>query len=159
MAFRDTSNIKPLVDQPPAKGEYTGTQLHRAAGIINNLLNFKAKIDSCVTKAQKEGFSGLTAVLFSETLPPEFMGKQQIPLCMNQYRMQFGVTRVPEPGCDRIHSTFPPKARHIIVLANDQIFAVDVLGPQGERLAIGLLEESVYVFVLRILYDAYLCGM
>ena len=69
------------------------------------------------------------------------MGKKQIPLCMNQYKMQFGVTRIPQRPCDVIRQEFPSKATHIIVMIEDQIYAVDVLAKNGERVSIQALEK------------------
>lgn len=85
-------------------------------------------------------FSSITT---SEKLPAERLGKRQIPLCMNQNRMQFGVTRVPAAGCDKILQTFPARAKHIVVLAEDQIFRVEVVGAEGEVLTVAKLERLV----------------
>jgi hypothetical protein len=79
----------------------------------------------------------------SERLPAESLGKRKIPLCMNQYRMQFGVTRIPTAKCDVIRQEFPATAKHIVVMIEDQIYTVDVLGPSGERVSIKDLERYV----------------
>jgi carnitine O-acetyltransferase len=79
----------------------------------------------------------------SEKLAPETLGKRKIPLCMNQYRMQFGVTRIPTAKCDVIRHEFPATAKHIVVMVEDQIYTVDVGGPNHERVAIKEIERYV----------------
>lgn len=128
VAFRDSPKVEEELENTPPKGEYTPLQLQRATGLIQNLLDFKQVLDS-------------------EALAPEYLGKRRIPLCMNQYRLQFGVTRVPAPGCDLIHQTFPAKARHIVVLAEDQIYAVDVLNENGSRVTLEALQAFVNTFI------------
>ncbi|KAI3653874.1 hypothetical protein MP228_001821 [Amoeboaphelidium protococcarum] len=98
--------------------KYTGLQLMRASNMINSLLDFKETVEM-------------------EEMPPETLGKRQIPLCMNQYTMQFQVTRIPNRGCDIIKHQFPSTAKHIIVMIRDFIFKVNVIGPDGERLSNG----------------------
>jgi hypothetical protein len=56
------------------------------------------------------------------------MGKKQTPLCMNQYKMLFGVCRRPGVKGDSIIHSFPSSAKHIIVLIQDQLYKVQVLG-------------------------------
>jgi carnitine O-acetyltransferase len=58
------------------------------------------------------------------------------PLCMNQYKGIFGVTRIPDMPKDRLEMSFPPKGTHIIVMVRDQMFKVEVLGKGGKRVKI-----------------------
>jgi hypothetical protein len=109
--FRDHPNG--LV-APPSNGIITDMQLERASGIISSLLDFKA-------------------LLVSNQIPAEYM--RDAPLCMNQYKNQFGVSRVPGNGADTIRNEYPPKASHIVVLCRDQIYKLDV-EPNGNRIAI-----------------------
>lgn len=104
-----------------AKGQLSSVQINRAAGFITGLLDFKDLLET-------------------EQLPPEYMGKKRIPLCMNQYRMQFGVTRVPDKPGDRILHQFPATGRHIIVMIEDQIYSVPVLTEDGRRAPIEEIE-------------------
>jgi carnitine O-acetyltransferase len=75
----------------------------------------------------------------SELLPPEYT--RQGPLCMNQYKKQFGTTRIADSPADRIISPWPATAKHIIVLFRDQIFKVQVLGEGGARITIKDIEK------------------
>ncbi|KAJ1552943.1 hypothetical protein HK405_009475 [Cladochytrium tenue] len=80
-------------------------------------------------------------------LPPE--RTKAGPVCMDQTRHIFGVCRVPRPGCDVNAGGFPCSSRHIIVLAREQIYAVDVLGSAGERLPLDVIERAVVDDVLK----------
>ncbi len=56
---------------------------------------------------------------------------------MQQYKRLFGITRVPAPGSDILVGSHPCKARHILVLYQDQLFVVDVYDSEtGERITI-----------------------
>ncbi|KAJ3112172.1 hypothetical protein HDU96_004873 [Phlyctochytrium bullatum] len=121
--FRDhPEHPEALVKTAPLRGQITKFQTDRAAGFVHRLLQYKVKLDR-------------------EELAPEYMKDK--PLCMNQYRNQFGVTRVPGRTCDEIHSTFPAKATHIIVLVRDQIYKVDVLSSKGEILPIPTISKTL----------------
>lgn len=62
------------------------------------------------------------------------------PLCMHQYKRLFGITRVPRPGLDVLVGSHPSKARHVLVLYQDQLFAVDVYDSEtGERVSIAAI--------------------
>lgn len=61
------------------------------------------------------------------------MGKKQTPLCMNQYKMLFGVCRRPGKTCDTIIHGFPSMSKHILVLIQDQIYKVQVVGGEGQE--------------------------
>ncbi|KAJ3293426.1 hypothetical protein HK104_004461 [Borealophlyctis nickersoniae] len=122
--FVDHPDYKQVAeDKLPPPGILTSFQIHRAAGLINNLLDFKALLDS-------------------EKIPPEYM--KDIPLCMNQYKKQFGTTRIPGTPADTIQSAHPATAKHIIVLFKDHIFKVDVMHQNGERVTLQNLESALY---------------
>ncbi|KDO26813.1 hypothetical protein SPRG_08103 [Saprolegnia parasitica CBS 223.65] len=57
-----------------------------------------------------------------ETLPPDVVRKT--PLCMNQFRMLFGATRLPTREKD--HVKVAPDAKHIVVLCRNQFYWFDV---------------------------------
>ncbi|KAJ3053646.1 hypothetical protein HK097_003759 [Rhizophlyctis rosea] len=84
---------------------FTEFQINRAAGIVNNLLDYKELVDS-------------------ETLPPE--ATKTGFLDMNQYRQMIGITRVPKPGCDINVGSHPAEGRHIVVLVRDQVYVAEV---------------------------------
>ncbi|KAI9341030.1 acyltransferase ChoActase/COT/CPT [Zopfochytrium polystomum] len=106
--FKD--HPKGLVPKPK-DGGVTEFQLERASGLISSLLDFKTLIDK-------------------EALPAEY--QRDRPLCMNQYKNQFGVTRIPGSPRDTIHSVFPPTADHVIVICRDQLYRLDVV-KNGKR--------------------------
>ena len=79
----------------------------------------------------------------SEHVPTEMT--KQGPLCMNQYKYLFGITRVPKPECDTLAGSYPPKSRHIIVLVRDQIFVMDVVREDGVPLSPSEIRSYVLV--------------
>jgi carnitine O-acetyltransferase len=74
-------------------------------------------------------------------LPPEMT--KAGPLCMNQYRWLFGITRVPKAGCDVIVGQHPAHSKHIVVSFRDQFYAVDIFDPSGARVPIAAIEKYV----------------
>ncbi|KAJ3416690.1 hypothetical protein HDV05_000520 [Chytridiales sp. JEL 0842] len=114
---------KELLKTPPAKGVLTEFQIKRAAGIISNLITFKQMLDK-------------------EELPAEHIRSQ--PVCMNQYKNQFGVTRLPGETCDTISQAWPVISTHIIVLVRDQIYKVEVIRPDGSRLPLKMIENMLH---------------
>jgi hypothetical protein len=82
-------------------------------------------------------------VCFRERIPPETMGRKRIMLCMNQYKMQFGVTRVPVAVKDQILHDFPAKGKEIMVMAENQIFMVQVINEDGQLLTIEKIESQL----------------
>ena len=68
------------------------------------------------------------AELVSETLPAETLAGQ--PLCMAQYERMYNSCRVPGEECDSI-VTYSSDKRHIVVLRNNYILAVEVLDEAG----------------------------
>ncbi|KAI9012971.1 acyltransferase ChoActase/COT/CPT [Gaertneriomyces semiglobifer] len=112
-----------LLSKPPPKGVLSSFQIHRAAGLITNMLNFKEVVDS-------------------ERLAPEYLRDK--PLDMNQYKNQFGATRISASPADKIHTVWPASARHIIVLTRDQIYKVDVVRSDGSRVPIQEIERILY---------------
>lgn len=66
-----------------------------------------------------------------ETLEPETLAGR--PLCMVQFSRMFNSCRVPGETCDSI-VTYPHTHRHIAVLRNDRICALQVLDAAGHTL-------------------------
>lgn len=77
--------------------------------------------------------------LDSQTYPVDKVRDK--PLCMNQVRCQFGASRIAEHPADRLQLSYPALARHIIVLAQDQIFKVQVITEEGRRVPVKLIER------------------
>nr|CAG8564833.1 11735_t:CDS:10 [Entrophospora candida] len=111
-----------ILKQPPPKGQVSDFQINRMTGLISNLLSFNDIINN-------------------EQLPPE--STRQGLLCMNQYKNQFGATRIADHPKDRIITTWPATAKFIIVLFKDQIFKVQVLGDNGARVPVNEIEKQL----------------
>ncbi|KAJ2591269.1 hypothetical protein H4R99_006815 [Coemansia sp. RSA 1722] len=70
------------------------------------------------------------------------------PLCMDQYLRIFGMTRIPRPGCDELRQDEKTlSSRTIVVLAEDQIYSVDVYDDAGHRKPDGDLEDDLRAIV------------
>ncbi|KAJ3045926.1 hypothetical protein HDV00_006192 [Rhizophlyctis rosea] len=112
-------------DDPRRRSErgFGDFQVWRAAGIVNNFLDYKDLLDS-------------------EALQPE--RTKAGPLDMNQYRQMFGVTRVPQPNCDINVGSHPAGGRHIVVLVRDQVYVAEVYEMDtGMRLSIADIEKQL----------------
>ncbi|CAG8485294.1 11681_t:CDS:10 [Cetraspora pellucida] len=115
-----------ILKSPPAKGQTSEFQIDRTAGLISNALTFNDMINN-------------------ELLPPE--KTRQGPLCMDQYTKQFGASRIADFPSDRIITTWPATAKHIVVIFKDQIFKVQVLGGNGERVPIKEIKRQLQLVV------------
>ncbi|CAG8462315.1 479_t:CDS:10 [Dentiscutata heterogama] len=115
-----------ILKNPPPKGQISELQIDRAAGLVSNLLTFNDMVNN-------------------ELLPPE--KTRQGPLCMDQYTKQFGATRIVDSPSDRVITTWPATAKHIIVIFRDQIFKVQVLGGGGERIPIKEIKRQLQSIV------------
>lgn len=118
--FKDSPQFN--LDQAPARGVVSDVQIQRAANYASSLLSFNDLVNS-------------------QTLPAEY--QKTTPLCMNQYKNQFGAYRVAEMPRDRIVTTWPTTANYITVMMRDQIFKVPVTGPQGERVSVKAIEQQL----------------
>ncbi|KAJ1917990.1 Carnitine O-acetyltransferase mitochondrial [Mycoemilia scoparia] len=110
------------VDTNAKSGSFTMIQIERAAGLISNILNTNDKINS-------------------QQLAPDM--QKGTPLCMNQFKYQFGTTRIPQEGCDTIVSQYPCKSRHIVAMYHDQIFSVPVYDVHGDRVSIKSIVQQL----------------
>ncbi|KAF9572347.1 Carnitine O-acetyltransferase mitochondrial [Mortierella alpina] len=118
--FKDSPHFN--LEQAPARGVVSDVQIQRAANYASSLLTFNDLVNS-------------------QTLPAEY--QRSSPLCMNQYKNQFGAYRVAELPRDRIVTTWPTTANYITVMMRDQIFRVPVTGPNGERVSIKAIEQQL----------------
>ncbi|KAJ3313799.1 hypothetical protein HDU76_002555 [Blyttiomyces sp. JEL0837] len=107
---------------PPPKGTVTDFQIERASGLISNLLNFKEMLDS-------------------ESIPADYMKDK--PLCMNQFKNQFGASRIPGEKADSLSLVYPAQASHIVVLCRDQIYNLDVVHADKSRVSIQEIARSL----------------
>lgn len=53
----------------------------------------------------------------------------------------FGTSRIAASGCDKVITQWPCLAKHINVIYKDQIFSVDVIGPNGETVPVKQIEQ------------------
>ncbi|KAJ2331633.1 hypothetical protein GGI00_003166 [Coemansia sp. RSA 2681] len=108
-------------------GEYSEFQVRRAAKFIQKTLDYKELIDD-------------------GRLPID--RTRAGPLCMHQYHCMFGMTRIPRMGCDELHQDESTKAsRTITVIADDQIYSVDVYDSAGHRRPDGELEADLSAII------------
>ncbi|KAF9366843.1 Carnitine O-acetyltransferase mitochondrial [Mortierella sp. NVP85] len=110
------------LEQAPARGVISDVQIQRAANYTSSLLTFNEYVNS-------------------QALPPEY--QRTTPLCMNQYKNQFGAYRVADLPRDRIVTTWPATSNYVAVLVKDQIFKVPVAGPNGERVSTKAIEQQL----------------
>ncbi|KAI7826128.1 acyltransferase ChoActase/COT/CPT [Gamsiella multidivaricata] len=118
--FKDSPTFN--LEQAPARGVVSDVQIQRAANYASSLLTFNDHVNN-------------------QTMPPEY--QRTTPLCMNQYKNQFGAYRVAELPRDRIVTTWPATANYIAVMMRDQIYKVPVSGPDGERVSIKAIEQQL----------------
>lgn len=119
------------------------TQAGAAAALTRSVLEFRRQLLTCVplppcVRACRAGSpADARRSPRSETLPAErMMGR---PLSMHQFVRMFGSCRVPGEEMDEIVKH--EGARHILVLRNNSLFAVDVLDERGEALPVAAIER------------------
>lgn len=118
--FKDSSDFN--LEQAPARGVISDVQIRRAANYASSLLTFNDLVNT-------------------QALPAEY--QRSIPLCMNQYKNQFGAYRTADFPRDRIVTTWPATANYVTVMMRDQIFKVPVMGPNGERVSVQAIEQQL----------------
>lgn len=114
---------------PHGPGRFSFVQIRRAACILANLLDYKDLLDA-------------------GKIPPEVT--KAGPLCMDQFRHLFGVTRIAEPNCDRLLRSFPCRATHVTVLIQDQTLTMDVYQNGTQRVPLPVLEATLTRMVQRV---------
>jgi hypothetical protein len=84
--------------------------------------------------------------LLDETMEPETLAGN--PLCMNQYSRMFNTCRVPHEGMDELYRFEHSRSKHVVVLRNNAIYALDVLDRDGAILPLGDIWEG-FDWILR----------
>ncbi|KAJ2003289.1 hypothetical protein GGI04_003021 [Coemansia thaxteri] len=108
-------------------GEYSEFQLRRAAKFIQKTLDYKE-------------------LVYDGRLPID--RARTGPLCMHQYHCMFGMTRIPRPGCDELRQDKrTTSSRTITVIADDQLYSVDVYTSTGHRRPDSDLEAELRAIV------------
>ncbi|KAJ1722681.1 hypothetical protein LPJ53_002939 [Coemansia erecta] len=104
-------------------GTYSEFQLRRAVKYIQKTLDYKERI-----------YEGRIPISMTKAGP----------LCMHQYSCIFGMTRIPRPGCDELRQDSKTlESRTVIVIADDQIYNVEVYDSAGHRKPDGDLEDEL----------------
>ncbi|KAJ2557529.1 hypothetical protein EV175_001288 [Coemansia sp. RSA 1933] len=124
----------PLVGDAP-RGQTTQVQIARAARLVAHLLEANDAVND-------------------QTMPPEM--HRGVPLCMNQFQWQFGTTRIPHAGCDRVVNQYPSTAKHILVMYRAQTVAVPVYGAGGQRASLAQIVNQLIQTTKRI--DSMMAG-
>ncbi|KXS16095.1 acyltransferase ChoActase/COT/CPT [Gonapodya prolifera JEL478] len=115
---------KALLQKPPPRGSgLSSFQVQRAAGLVNGFLEYMSR----VARAK---------------VSPEFAGSN--PQCMSQLKRIFSSSRIADLPRDYISSTFPPRARHIIVAVRDQLYRVEVLAAGRSIVPLAEIERLLY---------------
>ncbi|ORX67957.1 acyltransferase ChoActase/COT/CPT [Linderina pennispora] len=119
----------PVAATAPSPGQASAVQIGRAARLIAHVLEF----NDTLNKGQLE--------------PETARGT---PLCMNQYKSQFGTTRIARANCDEIVSQYPATSRHILLMYRDQAASVPVYNAHGERASLAQITAQLALAVQRI---------
>jgi carnitine O-acetyltransferase len=115
-----------IPNPPPAasiqRGKPTDVQFARAARITTHMLETNDAINNetfIVDKARGE------------------------PLDMDQFKLQFGTTRIPKRGRDEISSTWPSTSPNILLMYRNVEVAVPVYNASGERASTAQIEQQL----------------
>ncbi|RKP34184.1 acyltransferase ChoActase/COT/CPT [Dimargaris cristalligena] len=108
---------------------FTPFQIHMVTRALTELLNTMELIEKQEYPVQRAG--------------------PNRPLCMDQYYRIFGLTRIPEHGCDRLHSEPPLELGHVMVLIKGQLYNVPILAdtPERTRLTESEIEDQLWKVV------------
>lgn len=102
----------------------SGDQLRRAARLVCAAARFKGLVDR-------------------QELEPDMDGER--PRCMFEYPRILSFTRLPAPGRDRLVTH--PESRHIAVLRNGHVYAVDVLDHHAHPYPSSAVESALHQIV------------
>ncbi|KAI7890266.1 acyltransferase ChoActase/COT/CPT [Mucor mucedo] len=111
------------------EGQVSDFQLKRSAGMIAGLIDYSNRVNN-------------------EEIPPDM--SRSGPFCMHQLKNMFGTSRIAAPECDKVVTQWPCLNKHINVIYKDQIFSVQVIGPNGETVPIKTLEEQLRQVVQQV---------
>ncbi|KAJ1728359.1 hypothetical protein LPJ61_004072 [Coemansia biformis] len=106
----DNPDFKPAEAVP--RGQVSEAQVARAARFITHMLESNEALNR-------------------QEMPPDTQRDE--PLCMNQFRWQFGTTRIAEPQRDTVVGQYPSTARHILLMYRNQTVEVPVYNAAGQR--------------------------
>ncbi|KAG1179484.1 hypothetical protein G6F70_001138 [Rhizopus microsporus] len=110
-------------------GQVTDFQFDRSASMIAGLVDYSNRVNN-------------------EQIPPDV--SRSGPFCMHQLKSMFGTSRIAASGCDKVITQWPCLAKHINVIYKDQIFSVDVIGPNGETVPVKQIEQQLRQVVQQV---------
>ncbi|ORX62761.1 acyltransferase ChoActase/COT/CPT [Hesseltinella vesiculosa] len=126
MQLKDSPNG--LVPAPNATTA-TPAQLERAAGLIAGLVDYSNRVNQ-------------------QEIAPDV--SRSGPFCMHQLKGVFSTTRIAATPADKVISHYPATAKHITVIYKDQLFSVDVIGPQGQVVPLSTLQNQLHQLVQQV---------
>ncbi|ORX86023.1 acyltransferase ChoActase/COT/CPT [Basidiobolus meristosporus CBS 931.73] len=104
------------------KGGFSEAQIKRASSFVRRVLEFSDLVNR-------------------QELPVDQLRKA--PLCMNQYKRIFGTARIADTTRDKLVYNYPATAKHVIVMAKDQFFKVNVLGENGQLASTKQIQDQL----------------
>ncbi|KAJ1951386.1 hypothetical protein FBU59_000184 [Linderina macrospora] len=112
----------PVTDETLAAQRVSAVQIARAARLVVHVLEFNDSLNR-------------------GELAPEM--SRAGPLCMNQYKSQFGTTRIARETCDQIISQYPSTSKHFLLMYRDQPVSVPVYNASGERASLAQITAQI----------------
>ncbi|XP_552786.3 carnitine O-palmitoyltransferase 2, mitochondrial [Anopheles gambiae] len=132
-------NYNPLLMMNPDPRPQFNDQLLRTTNLVISSLRFMKSLRAKIlepevfhmnpAKSDTPMFRTVTSMMPSFISTYVAYAFKAFPLDMSQYQGLFGGTRIPELGKDRIYRT--DSSRHVVVMRNGNMYAVDVLDAQG----------------------------
>lgn len=118
---------QPWLDEHPQKKDYYYPTTYEAVTEREWITDWQVRRAAWLVSR----FANLRTMVQREEVPPE--ASRLGPMCMNQYRMLFNISRIPLPNCDAF-SAQDNAARHVTVHIADFVYSVDVFEkvPQGQ---------------------------
>ena len=133
-------NYNPLLMMNPDPRPQFNDQLLRTTNLVISSLRFMKSLRAKIlepevfhmnpAKSDTPTFRTVTSMMPSFISTYVAYAFKAFPLDMSQYQGLFGGTRIPELGKDRIYRT--DSSRHVVVMRNGNMYAVDVLDAQGK---------------------------
>ncbi|KAJ1823085.1 hypothetical protein LPJ56_000420 [Coemansia sp. RSA 2599] len=111
----------PLVADVP-RGHVTEQQVQRAARMITHMLEANEALNA-------------------QTMSVDMQKGQ--PMCMDQFKCQFGTTRIARMGCDELVHQYPATARHILVMYRNQAVELPVYNAAGRRASLAQIAAQL----------------
>lgn len=90
----------------------------------------------CMSQAEAASIFVMSFLNYKKNMEAQNFSVEKLmgrPLCMYQFTRIFNTCIIPDEDCDILRQYDPP-SKHIVVLRNNAIWAVDVLDDQGEAL-------------------------